>query len=439
VGVLYPDGETVMVPVTLVPRAVLSRILCVPVCWVSIPHGFAAVVSRCGADVRGDEHDGSWGSGGNCFPPWSTVHRLVTRQLIIFDAPVKECKTKDNITVNLDVLIEVEILDAITFIYTLGPEKLDDLLRASQEEVLRHWCFETPVANIYDLHGNSDDAVARMNKTFETYGVRIHNFTVKHVSIPPDMAQDFEEKTLYDSRTIEIQHKQESDKLHLNNEEARLKLKEECDNLRMATEEQTITKTSKLSKEVRWQIASTDKDVALKNAERAAKIADMEAQAELEIARLKAETLKLKREVVARCTADTQKVQAEAEAYSQEKCAQGASDAAGKVALGKIEIAEAEGSAAEALIARRAQEQDWERLNILDKMANNKKIMIVTSHENNMGLAPDNSLVDQMTQQGMEAVRMKLAQMTHDSSEKLNMGTTLAGGLVRPAPNQQKM
>ena len=178
VGVLYPDGETVMVPVTLVPRAVLSRILCVPVCWVSIPHGFAAVVSRCGADVRGDEHDGSWGSGGNCFPPWSTVHRLVTRQLIIFDAPVKECKTKDNITVNLDVLIEVEILDAITFIYTLGPEKLDDLLRASQEEVLRHWCFETPVANIYDLHGNSDDAVARMNKTFETYGVRIHNFTV---------------------------------------------------------------------------------------------------------------------------------------------------------------------------------------------------------------------------------------------------------------------
>jgi hypothetical protein len=109
------------------------------------------------------------------------------------------------------------------------------------------------------------------------------------------------------------------------------------------------------------------------------------------------------------------------------------------LALGKIEIAEAEGSAVEALRARRAQEQDWERLNILDKMADNRKIVIVTSHENNMGLAPDNSLVNQVTQQGMEAVRMKLAEMTHVSSGKLEMGTTLAGGLIRPAPHQQKM
>jgi len=108
--------------------------------------------------------------------------------------------------------------------------------------------------------------------------------------------------------------------------------------------------------------------------------------------------------------------------------------------MGKKALAEAEGAAASAFAPRRAQEQELERLKILDKLAHNSNIKIVTSLENNSGLAPDNSLVAQVVQQSMEAFRMKMAEMTSNSVTKLDMSTVVSGGLVRPMPpEQQKM
>jgi len=137
---------------------------------------------------------------------------------------------------------------------------------------------------------------------------------------------------------------------------------------------------------------------------------------------------------------ETGKLEAEAEAYERQKRSQANSEAASKVTMGKKALAEAEGAAASAFAPRRAQEQELERLKILDKLAHNSNIKIVTSLENNSGLAPDNSLVAQVVQQSMEAFRMKMAEMTSNSVTKLDMSTVVSGGLVRPMPpEQQKM
>jgi len=435
---LQPDDYT---PLTLAPYKSATHVCCCPCCYAAIPEGFVAVVTKWGAEVPGAEEDGSWAPGFHCFWPWYSVSRLVTKQQIVFDTPVKDCKTMDDITINIDVLIVLKIVDATTFIYGLGPEKLDDLLRAAQEEVLRTMAKTIPVENIFDLHGaNMDEWTARLNKTFEVYGVEIISFTVRNVQIPPDMAKDFEDKTLYESKTLEKQVQQESDQLTLNNDEEQQKLREECDNTRMAAEEEAVTEKAQITKEVREVIATSRKDISLRGAQRDAVIADITTTCDLDIATLSGEIMQLRQATDAQMEMETGKLEAEAEAYERQKRSQASSEAASKVSMGKKALAEAEGAAAAAFAARRAQEQELARLKILETLAHNSNIKIVTSLENTSGLAPDNSLVAQVVQQGMEAFRMRMAEMTSSSAGKLDMGTMMSGGLVRPmAPKQHEM
>jgi len=405
---------------------------------VSIPEGFVAIVSRWGADIAGEKDNVSWSSGFHCFWPWYRVSRLVTKQLIVFDTPVKDCKTQDNITVSIDVLIVFEIEKACDFVYGIGPEKFDDLLRATQEEVLRQMAVAIPVERIYDLHGSdTDDWVKAMNDNFAQFGVKVHHFTVRNVSIPADMAQDFEDKTLYESKTKEKTVQQESDRLTLNNDEAQSKLREECDNARMAAEEEAVTTKAQITKEVREAIACSEKDISLKQAQKVASVTDEMVKSDLEIAKVEAEILGKKLDTEAKLEKEVGKLEAEAEAYEAQKRAGAKVEASAKVALGKKALAEAEGAAASAFQARRAQEQELLRLEVLERLAANGNIRIASSLENNTGLAPGNSLVAQVAQQGMEAFRMKLAEMTSSSVQKLEMGKVVSGGLLRPLPQQQ--
>lgn len=167
-----------------------------------------------------------------------------------------------------------------------------------------------------------------------------------------------------------------------------------------------------------------------------AEVADLQATAELEVAKIDAEILSTERKNKAQVEAEVNILEAEAEAFEAKRKAAARMEASQKIAIGKKAVAEAEGEAATAFAARRHQEQEMARMDILDKLATNKKIQIATSLENNMGLAPDNSLVSQVAQQGLEAFRMKLAEMTASSVTQLQMGKTLAGGLVRPVPQQ---
>merc|ERR1719330_1997531 len=137
--------------------------------------------------------------------------------------------------------------------------------------------------------------------------------------------------------------------------------------------------------------------------------------------------------------ATTDKLNAEVDAHERQQESLGLREAAQKVSEGRKAHAAAEGAAAYAFAARRAQEQEMRKLVILEKLSENPNVSVVTSLENNTGLAPNNSLVAQITQQGMEAFRMKLAEVTSGAATTLGMGSTNAGGLVRPVPKQEQM
>lgn len=389
-------------------------------CFVSIPSGFSAIVSKFGAQIDGKMEDGTWSPGFHCFNPLYSIDKLVSKQLIIFDTPVRDCKTKDSITVNIDVLISFEIVNAPDFVYKIGPEKFDDLLRASQDEALRQMANETLVENIYDLHGaNTEHIVGELNNKFEKYGVKIHHFTVKNVRIPAEMAQDFEDKTLFDAKTTMQHMKQESDRLKLNNDEGKQKLKEECDNARMAAEESAQVHKSKAIKETQEVVAQTQKDISELEASWEIQKKQILSEAELEVTKLKSQILQIEREIKSKTSADCGKLDAEAQAYQKQKQADAKVAVAEKLANGKKALGEAEGEAATAFVARRKQEADMSRLDILEKLISNQGIQIATSQENHLSLSEENKVVTQVAQQGLEALRAKLAEITATSLAKL--------------------
>lgn len=413
-------GDGAFTPVTLVPRNSMGG-CCGLCCYVAIPSGFSAIVSKFGAVVpyKGAE-EVTWPPGCHCFSPLLSVDKLVSKQLIIFDTPGRDVKTKDRITVAIDVMIVLEITQAPDFVYSIGPEKFDDLLRASQDEALRSMANETDVADIYDLHGRNTEAiVAEMNTKFEKYGVFIHHFTVKNVRIPQEMAQDFEEKTLFDARTTMKHMKQESDRLKLNNDEGKQKLREECDNARMAAEQQAQVVKVHAVKETSEVVAQTQKDIAELEAQWDIQKQQILTDADLEISKLRSQILSIEREIKSRTSADCGKLDAEAQAYQKQKQADAKVACAEKLANGKRALGEAEGFAANAFEARRQHQADMARLQILEKLVHNKGIQIATSQENHVNLNEENQVVTQVAQQGLEALRAKLAEITATSLAKL--------------------
>mmetsp|Transcript_43100 Transcript_43100/g.99838 ORF Transcript_43100/g.99838 Transcript_43100/m.99838 type:complete len:459 (-) Transcript_43100:78-1454(-) len=414
-----PDG--VYTPVTLSPQSSMSTCCCLPLFYVSIPEGFSAIVTKFGAEVKGDEHDGTWSPGRHCFWPLYEVDKLVSKQLIIFDTPVKDCKTKDAITVNLDVLVIFEIVQAPDFVYKIGPQKLDDLLRAAQDESLRQMAIETDVENIYDLHGaNTQHIIDDMNETkFNKFGVHIHHFTVKSVSIPTEMANDFEEKTLYDSKNSMQKMKQAFDRQRLNNEEGRAKLREECDNARMAAEQQAEVVQNQAIKETAQVVAQTGRDIAELEAAKLLESQQLLATSKLEVSKTQSKILALQREINSKTQAECGRILAEAEAFAKKQETDARIEVAAKLANGKRALGEAEGVASAAFAARRANEAELKRMDILEQVVS-RGSKIATSQENTMGLSYDNSVVTQVAQQGLEALRAKLAEVTTMSLAKLS-------------------
>lgn len=424
-------------PVTLVPESAMGG-CCGMCCYVAVPSGFSAIVTKFGAMVPGDMEDKTWSPGCHCFGPCLKVDKLVSKQIIIFDTPVRDVKTKDSITVNIDVMISFEIERAPDFVYSIGPDKFDDLLRAAQDEALRGLAFEFLVENIYDLNGtaSTQGITTDLNAKFEKYGVKIHHFTVKNVRIPAQMASEFEEKTLFDSKNDMKQMKQESDRLKLNNDEGKAKLKEECENARMAAEQQAQLVKTAATRETSEVVAQTQKDIAEKEAEWGIHKEQILVDGELEISKLRSQILSIEREIKSKTSAECGKLEAEASAYHKQKQADAKVAVAEKLANGKRALGEAEGEAAQAFIACRQHQADMSRLSILEKLVHNKDVKIATSQENHVNLNPENQVVTQVAQQGLEALRAKLAEITATSLSKLEQ--TKPGQMAMKAPLKSK-
>jgi len=153
------------------------------------------------------------------------------------------------------------------------------------------------------------------------------------------------------------------------------------------------------------------------------------ADSDLEHSKTQSQILALQREVQAQTKADCGRMEAQTQAYEKQKEAEAQVEMAKRLAQGKKAQGEAEGFASAAFAAQRSHEASQRRLDILEKIVQKDDVQIATSQENTVSMNQDNAVVTQVAQQGLEALRAKLAEVTAKSLESLE----------KSKPAQQKM
>mmetsp|Transcript_23944 Transcript_23944/g.39604 ORF Transcript_23944/g.39604 Transcript_23944/m.39604 type:complete len:527 (+) Transcript_23944:98-1678(+) len=236
--------------------------------WFSVPSGCYALVTRHGADLDYESKDGKksvvWPAGLHaCYPPWVKVSHLVNMESIILELPVKACKTKDNVTVNIDVGLAFRIMGdeklgedpglVRKFVHQVKPRGLEQQLRDAQEEAVRALARSLKHTEVYgirsggnpdrdDAAARSDDASAaesdteestrddtfvgsndqsdrlaakknrkkgenvaaqmrtRLNNQFIPQGVQVLSVMIKSISLPDDITGQMTDKTMVISK-----------------------------------------------------------------------------------------------------------------------------------------------------------------------------------------------------------------------------------------------
>lgn len=132
--------------------------------YIAIPEGMYALVQASGRDI---EHaDGPvWPAGLHSVSPWIKVSHLVTKQRIVFNTPVKGCKTADDVTVQIDMTITFRIMGdkdkgedpnlVRKFVYNMGPASLQQQLVVAQEEAARQLARSVTHDQVYGLRGGT--------------------------------------------------------------------------------------------------------------------------------------------------------------------------------------------------------------------------------------------------------------------------------------------
>ena len=115
--------------------------------WFCVPDGCYALVQRFGKDMDYAEGQPVWPPGYHWGPPWVQVSHLVTMQSVVFNLPVKDCKTQDNVTVTINLAICFRIKAdprkgedpylARNFVYKVTPRGLEQQLIDACEEATR--------------------------------------------------------------------------------------------------------------------------------------------------------------------------------------------------------------------------------------------------------------------------------------------------------------
>lgn len=411
-------------PVVVKPLSSFYTCCCFPLPYISIPAGFSATVQSVGgAKKPGSNEDDTWPSGFHCLCPWNSVDRLVSQQTIVFDAPVRECKTKDAVSSQIDVMITFHISNATDFVYQCGgAEKFDEVMRACQDEQIRMMANERRVTEMYDMFSqNTEHIKEALQKKFneQQCGVTIDTFTIKQVTIEEKMAQDYQATTLVDPLQRRADVELEFQKLQSAHVESRERLKQEKENQqREADAEADVTKQQ--AERETQELESTNKQkIATVEANTGEDAKKVLSNAQLKVSQLDSTIMSMEQEIKSSTMADTNRISVEAEAYCKKKEVEASIENSAKHATGIKALGEAEGQASEAFAARRAFEAEGARLDILEKLVLKSNLIIATSQENTVGLNPDNAVVTAVAQQGLEALRAKLTEITATSLSKI--------------------
>mmetsp|Transcript_33096 Transcript_33096/g.49964 ORF Transcript_33096/g.49964 Transcript_33096/m.49964 type:complete len:524 (-) Transcript_33096:132-1703(-) len=148
-----------------------------PSFWFTIPEGFYALVTRHGALEYTKDRNGNktplWPAGFHYGPPWLKVSHLVTKQAVVFNTPVRGCRTKDNVRVDVDVAIVLRIMgeedpeNVPKFVYTVSAEGLQQQLIDAQAEAVRNLARSLKHTEVFGIRSVSQEELASVKRSID--------------------------------------------------------------------------------------------------------------------------------------------------------------------------------------------------------------------------------------------------------------------------------
>jgi len=371
-----------VVPVAFAPHRLPCSL------YLIIPKGFVGLVNKHGRYV------GVYKAGLHCAAPWVSISHLIPQQYTVYDTPVKECPTQDNVMVTIDVALIFRVMvedeqSLYKFAYRLGPDKLDKMLKAFQEEAMRGMVRKRKYNEVYDLMDNAMDHQLEgtkrdLNNHFNEYGIEITSLSVTNVHLPREFAVNMQEESIWSTRDDfnKLEQKFALQKIAIKELEAKSKQKAQEDLANYTAEQDML-------------VAQQKKKLDLVNAETGKQIAQINEQAKADILDIKSKSLLVDAKINSERDVKLAKIRQSGSARSDQLKVESSTYVATKQAEAERIIAEnkaqcmelnasAEAEAAKRMVSQRQYNKMMRSLQSMRGLAVNKDVCVSGKNGDNM-------------------------------------------------------
>lgn len=402
--------------------------------WFSVPDGCYALVTRFGKDLMYEGDNPVWPAGFFWGPPWTKVSNIVTKQSVVFNMPVKGCKTQDNVTVQINLAVVFRIMGDVKknedptlvrkFVYHVTARGLEQQLVDACEEATRSVARSLMHQEVYglrtdksgktarvlkgaedrpdeDLEGDptlrqqkgpneaeqaaaamgkgrdvADDMRRTLNDQFRPQGVEVSDVIITDVNLPDQIVNQMAEKTSVVAQNAMQRMTQEFEMLNLKqNEESetlKQKKKEERDKEKQAGDMQVNEVQVQLDK------MKAETKVMLNQIKQDSKVRvqNINANGELEVTKLKQEKDALITKLHSEAVATSSQLKAEADKYQATIISGAELQATRNRGAAKELMAKAEGIAAPYVEARKQFETRHKQIQVWKQLAANKDLIV---------------------------------------------------------------
>jgi len=358
-----------------------------------IPQGFKAVVASHG------KHQGIWSPGYHFTPPWISIPFLLSESHFVYDTPVKECPTADNVMVTIDIMLVVRIdtspgedgmhRSIFAFVDTLGPQQLSPQLNAFQEEAIRDMARNRRYHEIYDLmdaqHDQQLENTRRnLNNHFSDYGVEITEIAVTNVHfMSSDFISEMAQPAIYrqqdEFNTLEQTHQLKIIKIRETETKEKQVKKEDLEKFEASLQQNVEEITKKLNK-IR---ADTSRELADIREREKAEVLNIQSESNLEVSKIRRERDVSIAKIMSNGKAEADAIEVETRVFIEKLRADASVQISTNSAAALNHKAGAENDAAKSLTQKRDYEKMMKQLRILRGLAENRQCAIAGSSGDN--------------------------------------------------------
>lgn len=401
--------------------------------YFSIPDGCYALVTKFGKDFDYADGQPVWPPGFHFGNPWVKVANMVTKQSVVFDMPVKACKTQDNVTVQIDLAIVFRIMGDTAlgedpalirnFVYKVTARGLQQQLTDACEGATRTVARTLMHTEVYGLRTDksgktskvlkgqgegsaatevegdeelrtapddaetaqvaitkgrdvADDMRRTLNEQFHPQGVQITDVIITDVKLPDVIVSQMAEKTTVIAQNAAQKMNQEYEMLTLKQNEEGETLRQKKKEEREKEKQNGDQEVNEVQVQLEKMKAETKVLVAKLSQESNSRVQTIIADGTLEVTKLQQEKAAMLTEMRAKAMSEAETLKAGTGVYEETALSKARLEAAKNMAKASETIAKAEGVIAPYVDARKQYEMRHHQMQVWESLANNKDLVL---------------------------------------------------------------